>query len=69
MGIIDKVRSDREGLAIQLEKHPGLAARFEDTYPDQAHFIFELLQNAEDAGATEVRFDLRDDLLSFEHCY
>ena len=25
---------------------------FEDFYPDQAHFVFELLQNAEDTGAT-----------------
>jgi hypothetical protein len=31
---------------------------FEDFYPDQAHFVFELLQNAEDAGATEVVFNL-----------
>lgn len=27
---------------------------FEDFYPDRAHFVYELLQNAEDAGATEV---------------
>jgi hypothetical protein len=36
-------------------------------YPDQAHFIFELLQNAEDAGATAVRFELARDLLRFSH--
>jgi hypothetical protein len=27
---------------------------FEDFYPDKAHFVYELLQNAEDAGATEI---------------
>ena len=29
---------------------------FEDFYPDQAYFIFKLLQNAEDARATDVFF-------------
>lgn len=40
---------------------------FEDFYPDQAHFVFELLQNAEDAGATEAIFTLRLDGCCFEH--
>lgn len=40
---------------------------FEDFYPDQAHFLFELLQNAEDAGATETSFVLQKDGCSFEH--
>ena len=31
---------------------------FEDFYPDQAHFVFELLQNAEDAEASEAVFTL-----------
>lgn len=40
---------------------------FEDFYPDQAHFVFELLQNAEDTGATEAAFTLTDEGCSFEH--
>lgn len=40
---------------------------FEDFYPDQAHFVFELLQNAEDAEASEVTFTLRRDGCLFEH--
>lgn len=40
---------------------------FEDFYPDRAHFVFELLQNAEDAGATEVSFTLLPDRLICEH--
>lgn len=40
---------------------------FEDFYPDEAHFIFELLQNAEDAGATEISFELTAQGCSFEH--
>jgi hypothetical protein len=40
---------------------------FEDFYPDQAHFIFELLQNAEDAEATEAAFLLTRTSCFFEH--
>ena len=40
---------------------------FEDFYPDKAHFVYELLQNAEDAGATEVSFTLTPDRLVCEH--
>jgi len=40
---------------------------FEDFYPDQAHFVFELLQNAEDAGATEAVFILHKNACVFEH--
>lgn len=40
---------------------------FEDFYPDRAHFVYELLQNAEDAGATEVIFTLSPDRLVCEH--
>lgn len=40
---------------------------FEDFYPDQAHFVFELLQNAEDAQGSEVTFTLRRDGCLFEH--
>jgi hypothetical protein len=40
---------------------------FEDFYPDRAHFVYELLQNAEDAGATHVTFTLKQDRLICEH--
>ncbi|MGZ2466000.1 sacsin N-terminal ATP-binding-like domain-containing protein [Sinorhizobium medicae] len=40
---------------------------FEDFYPDRAHFVYELLQNAEDAGATQVEFTLKQDRLVCEH--
>ncbi len=36
-------------------------------YSDHTHFIYELLQNAEDVGATKVRFHLHDDHLALEH--
>ena len=38
-----------------------------DLYPDNAHFIYELLQNAEAAKASEVRFVLTNQQLEFEH--
>ncbi len=36
-------------------------------YTDKTHFIFELLQNAEDAGATQICFDLYHDCLKVFH--
>ena len=45
----------------------GIGRLLTDLYPDNAHFIYELLQNAEDAQATEVRFILQEDRVEFEH--
>ena len=36
-------------------------------YNDPSHFIFELLQNAEDECASEVKFELYNDRLDFYH--
>jgi len=40
---------------------------FEDFYPDRAHFIFELLQNAEDACAKTATFTVTPERCLFEH--
>lgn len=45
----------------------GIKHLLTDLYPDDAHFIYELLQNAEDAGASSVRFILNKDSAIFEH--
>lgn len=45
----------------------GIQSLLVDLYPDTAHFIDELLQNAEDMNATEVKFLLQDDGVWFEH--
>ena len=45
----------------------GIKNLLTDLYPDNAHFTYELLQNAEDAGASKVQFDLNTDRLEFEH--
>jgi hypothetical protein len=36
-------------------------------YSERTHFIFELIQNAEDAGAAELTFELFDDRLEVKH--
>jgi len=67
MSFVDEVRADRQPLAHVLKKHRGIRKIVEDLYPDRAHFIYELLQNAEDAEATEARFTLKVNAVSFEH--
>ncbi len=45
----------------------GIKRLLTDLYPDNAHFIYELLQNAEDPRASIVRFTLTGDAVAFEH--
>ena len=45
----------------------GIKRLLTDLYPDDAHFIYEVLQNAEDAGASQVKFTLNSDSVEFEH--
>ena len=45
----------------------GIKNLLTELYPDNAHFIYELLQNAEDTEATEVKFSLKDNELIFQH--
>lgn len=44
--------------AIQINHAEGIKSLLTDLYPDSAHFILELLQNAEDMEATIARFNL-----------
>ena len=75
---LEKLRE--EGLrwveANRSDRFSGVTKLLTDLYPDNAHFIYELLQNAEDArdksvpdssGASVVRFTLSDNALEFEH--
>ena len=63
--LIDRRRKFIEGL--EANKGEINLDIFEDFYPDLAHFVYELLQNAEDAGATEVSFILLPDRVICEH--
>lgn len=38
-----------------------------DKYPDSAHFVYELLQNADDANATNVEILIDENYLIFKH--
>lgn len=63
------VSKDRAENARVMEKSSmrGIKNSVIEKYSDQAHFIYELLQNADDAGATYVRFVLERDRLIFAH--
>lgn len=69
MSIIAAIAAQRQKLLDGIDANEGdINLRiFEDFYPDEAHFIYELLQNAEDAGATEVAFELHEHSCSFQH--
>ena len=45
----------------------GIRASIVEKYSEKAHFVYELLQNADDVNATEVRFILRKSGLYFMH--
>ncbi len=65
---IDKLAEKRRSFYRSLREN---RFHFKDilvgTYTDPAHFIFEILQNAEDAGATQIRFTLDKHELTIEH--
>lgn len=67
---IEELHEIRKELIDAHEKNgftDGIHALLTDLYPDTAHFIYELLQNAEDMNANVVRFFLREDGIDFEH--
>ena len=45
----------------------GVKPNVVDKYAETAHFVYELLQNADDANATEVTIILKKDRLLFKH--
>ncbi len=65
----DKLTAKRTKLAQQL-KDPAAAGFWHsvvDKYSDEAHFINELLQNSDDALATEVNIRLYPDHIEYSH--
>lgn len=68
-GFFAKLHADRSENADVLEKPAmrGVQRSVVEKYSDQAHFIYELLQNADDAGAKNARFILYSDKLVFAH--
>jgi hypothetical protein len=66
---LEQLSKRREGLADALDDPAlrGVKTSVVEKYSDQAHFIYELLQNADDANATSARFVLHKDKLIFAH--
>ena len=64
-----QLTQDREDSVRLLNKPSmrGIRAGIVEKYSEKAHFVYELLQNADDVGATEVRFILRKSGLYFIH--
>ena len=60
-------RSDYIRIARKNGFEEGLRNLLSELYPDNAHFIYEILQNAEDARATSVDFSLQNDRLVVTH--
>ena len=52
---------------LSREKNVNFEAFAEHLYSEVGHYIYELLQNADDANATEVLFKLEQDSLEFCH--
>ncbi len=68
MSFLEELHQKRQQLAAVLsDPEYGVRGLVEDLYPDRVHFIFELLQNAEDTGASKAAFFLDEDSLRFEH--
>jgi hypothetical protein len=59
----------REKFADQLDDpdYQGVKTTVVDKYSDQAHFVYELLQNADDAKATKSKFILKESGIYFYH--
>ncbi len=65
---IQELEADGRRLVEALKKRgTSLDPLVDSLYPDSAHLVFELLQNAEDAGALSACFELGKDKLSFIH--
>lgn len=60
----DRIRKDNIRKYGEETCHLALLGRL---YTDRTHFLYELLQNAEDAGATRIYFNLFDDRLEVSH--
>jgi hypothetical protein len=67
--LFERLSKDRKQNADVLEKRSmrGVKGSIVDKYSDQAHFIYELLQNADDVKANSARFILYNEGLIFAH--
>lgn len=60
-------RNSKASEVFMLPEYTNVFRGVIDKYSDSAHFIYELLQNADDAGATSVSMELQPDKFIFTH--
>ena len=67
--LFEELIRDREesSRAIKKKSMRGVEESVVQKYSEKAHFIYELLQNADDCNATEVHFELTHEGLRFWH--
>lgn len=67
--LFDELQESRRHDSKTFKKpaYIGIWKSIVDKYPESAHFIYELLQNADDAKATEVSMIIGDNYLIFKH--
>ncbi len=67
--LFEKLKNDREPIANSLNSFAASAIKkvISDKYSEKAHFVYELIQNADDAEASNVRMILQEDGFYFSH--
>ena len=65
--VLSLMRKRFDDIVQENEFEKGIRHSTVEKYSDPVHFVYELLQNAEDQGATEAQFVLSADSLVFRH--
>ena len=66
MDTIERIYNSNKDF-VENDNFKGVKKIIVDNYSDEAHFIYEMLQNADDAQAKEITFELREDKLVVSH--
>jgi hypothetical protein len=67
MKIQELINNRKEFVDAQIKNGFDLTTVLVGLYSDASHFVYEILQNAEDAKATDITFDLQKDKLIINH--
>lgn len=66
MDILESIKQKNISF-VENENFSGVKKIIVDNYSDQAHFVYELLQNADDVAASRIKFELFEDRLVVTH--
>lgn len=67
MNIEELIKNRKEFVDAQIKNGFDLTTVLVGLYSDASHFVYEILQNAEDARATKIKFELFHDKLIISH--